>query len=107
MRDKIRFIFLPYLLALIALTVVYTFIHWLLLIRLNLFTLKSIVTDFGVPIVLAGIVAWIFLRPKLKILKLETKKGSMKDFYTVIIGVALIIPMAIAQDYIITATGKL
>ncbi len=107
MKEKIGFIFKPFLLALIVLTVGYTFIHWLFLIKLNLFSLKSIVTNFGVPIVLAGITAWIVLRPKLKILKLETKNGSIKDLYTVIIWIALIVPLAIAQDYIVTATGKL
>jgi membrane associated rhomboid family serine protease len=105
--DKINIVFKPFLIALIGLTTCYTFIHWLLFIKLNLFSLKEIITNFGIPIVLTGIVAWFLLRPKFKVLNLEAKRGNWRDFYSFILWVALTIPLIIAQEYLITATGKL
>lgn len=105
-KDKLRFVFLPFLLMLVALVVGYTFLHWLLFIALDIFSLKEIITNFGIPIVLAGCAALIFLRPGLKMLKLEYNSGKPRDFYSFMTWVLLSIPLIIAQEYIITATGK-
>jgi rhomboid protease GluP len=107
MKDRLNIIFKPFVLTLIFLTVGYTLIHWTLFIELNLFSLKEIITNFGIPIVLTGLAAWFFLRPKFKVLNLEAKRGNWRDFYSFIAWIALTIPMIIAQEYIVTATGKL
>ncbi|MFV0164346.1 rhomboid family intramembrane serine protease [Empedobacter falsenii] len=107
MKDKLNIIFKPFVLTLIGLTVGYTLIHWILFIELNLFSLKEIITNFGIPIVLTGLAAWFFLRPKFKLLNLEAKRGNWRDFYSFIAWIALTIPLIIAQEYIVTATGKL
>jgi rhomboid protease GluP len=107
MKDKIKFLFIPFILTLIALTVGYTFLHWILFIQLDLFNLKEIITNFGIPIVLTGLAAWFLLRPRFKILNLEAKRGNWRDFYSFIMWIALTIPVIIAQEYIISATGKL
>jgi len=107
MKDKIRIIFIPTLLTLLALIIIYTFLHWILFIKLELFGLKEIITNFGIPITLTGLAAWILLRPKFKILDLETAKGNWRDFYCFILWVILTIPLIIAQEYIVTASGQL
>ena len=108
MKDKLNIIFIPFLLTLIGLTVGYTLLHWLLFIKLNLFSLKEGVINFAIPIILTGLITWFYLSPKLKILNLKSKHG--KDwpfFYSIIAWFVLTIPLVIAQAYIITATGKL
>src|SRR4051812_2148494 len=105
MKDKIRIIFIPSLLALLGLIVIYTFLHWILFIKLELFGLKEIITNFGIPAILTGLVALILVRPKLKILKLKVKRGDWKDFYTFILWILLSVPLIIAQEYIVTASG--
>jgi rhomboid protease GluP len=107
MKDKIRIIFIPSLLALLGLIVIYTFLHWILFIKLELFGLKEIITNFGIPAILTGLVALILVRPKLKILKLKVKRGDWKDFYTFILWILLSVPLIIAQEYIVTASGEL
>lgn len=107
MKDKINLLFKPFILTLIGLTVGYTFLHWILFIELDLFQLKEIITNFGIPVVLTGLAAWFLLRPRFKILNLEAKRGNWRDFYSFIIWIALTIPLIIAQEYIVTATGKL
>jgi rhomboid protease GluP len=71
MKDKINLLFRPFILALLGLTIGYTFLHWLFFIELELFELKELFTNFGIPIVLAGLSIWFILRPKFKISKLE------------------------------------
>jgi len=108
MKDKLRIIFIPFVLALIGLTIGYSLLHWILFINLNLFSLKEIVTKFVIPLILTGLTSWFFLSPKLKILNLEGKRGSrLPDFYSFIAWCALSIPLIIAQEYVLTATGKL
>lgn len=107
MKDKLNLLFKPFLLTLTGLVVVYTLLHWIFFIELDLFSLKEIVTNFGIPIVLTGIATWFLLRPRLKILDLEAKRGNWRDFYSFILWILLSIPLIIAQEYIVTATGKL
>lgn len=107
MKDKIKIIFIPTLLALFGLLIIYTFLHWILFIKLELFGLKEIITNFGIPITLTGLIAWIVLRPRFKILDLEAKQGNWRDFYSFILWVVLMVPLIIAQEYIVTASGQL
>lgn len=107
MKDKINLLFKPFVLTLFVLTVGYTFLHWILFIELDLFQLKEIITNFGIPIVLTGLVAWFLLRPRFKILNLEAKRGNWRDFYSFIMWIALTIPLIVAQEYIVSASGKL
>lgn len=107
MKDKIKIIFIPTLLTLLGLIVIYTFLHWILFIKLELFGLKEFITNFGIPITLTGLAAWILLRPKFKILDLEAKRGNWRDFYSFILWVILTVPLIVAQEYIVTASGQL
>jgi rhomboid protease GluP len=84
MKEKIRLIFLPFLTTLIGLTVCYTFLHWLLFIQWEVFAVKDVILNFGIPIGLACLAAYFYLRPKFKMLSLQTKKGSWIDLYTFI-----------------------
>lgn len=106
MKDKISLLFLPFLIALIGLTIGYTFLHWLIFIEIEIFQLKNIITNFGFPIGLTGVTAWFFLRPKFKILNLEVKNGNWRDFYSFILWIILTVPLIIAQAYMVSATGR-
>jgi rhomboid protease GluP len=107
MKDKIQLIFKPFLLANLGLIIVYTFLHWLLCIRFELIQLKEIITNFGIPVVLTGLAAWILLRPRLKLLNLEAKRGNWRDFYSFFLWIILSVPLVITQEYIVTASGKM
>jgi len=91
MTDKIKLLFVPFILTLIGLIIGYTFLHWLLFIELEIFPLKEIITNFGIPIVLTGLAAWFILRPRFKILDLEAKRGNWRNFFSFILWIALTI----------------
>lgn len=107
MTDRIKLLFVPFLLTLSSLIIGYTFLHWLLFIELEIFPIKEIITNFGIPIVLTGLAAWFILRPRFKILDLEAKRGNWRDFFSFILWIALTVPLIISQEYIVTASGKL
>ncbi|MFB6341957.1 rhomboid family intramembrane serine protease [Saccharicrinis sp. FJH62] len=103
MKDKLLIIYKPAILTMIILVSGYTFLHWLLFIELQLFSLKKMLLEFGIPITLAGLAAWFYIRQKLKILEL----GDWIEFCTMLIWVGITAPILIAQNYIQTSTGKL
>lgn len=104
MKDKIKLLFIPYILILLGLVVGYTFLHWFLMIELQLFHLKELVICAWVPIFLTGVVGFLIFRLRIKVLNLSDK---WKNFYSGFVWLSLLLPLSIAQFYIETATGKL
>jgi hypothetical protein len=105
---KFKLIFLPYLIIAISTIVLYTFLNWLLIIKFNLFKVDDSIVSIIMPLVLPWAPILIWLRPRIKMLRL--KKGYRKDpvFWILFVnGLSIAIPLVIAQAYIITATGKL
>ncbi|WP_343530895.1 rhomboid family intramembrane serine protease [Pedobacter sp.] len=107
MIEKLNIVFKPFIFTLIGLIVGYTLVHWLVFIKLDLFSIKDIITNFAIPAVLTALAILFFLRPNFKALNLDTKRGNWRDFYSFIAWIALTIPLIIAQEYVVTATGKL
>lgn len=107
MRDKLKILFLPYLLALLVLVSAYSYLHWYFILDKEIFQLRESFTNFIIPATLSGIFAWLILRPKLKIIYLGNELKNNRDFYSVILWLALTIPLSISQLYLITATGEL
>jgi rhomboid protease GluP len=107
MIQKIRWIFLPFILWSVGFVVVYTFLHWLLILKLELFDINESIIDIWLPFILPWIPILIFLRKRIKLLRLVTKRGDLPGLYMFIAGFAIAIPMIIAQGYIRTATGEL
>src|SRR5690606_368917 len=107
MKDRFQILFVPFVISLIGLTIGYTFLNWLVFIKLELFSLKEIIIEFGIPVSITGIITLLVLRPRLKILSLKAKHGSWTDFYSFILWIGLSIPLVISQKYISTSTGKL
>lgn len=106
--QKLKLLLIPYLLISIGFCVIYTFLNWLLLVKLQLFSVKEVIVEFGIPIVFPAIPILFYLRPKLKILNLKKSNGqSLTDFYMLILWIIIALPTLIAQDYLKNSTGKL
>ena len=102
MKDKLRLVFLPFVLALAGLTVGYTLLNWLLFVKLGLFHPKESLTQIVFPLLLAGATSLFYIAPKLKALKLKI------DFYhTFLACLGLLIPTIFAQKYMTVSTGRL
>jgi len=106
---KFRLIFIPYLFISISTIGIYTFLHWVLFIRTPVFWVYQETLNFIVPMVLPGFPVLIWLRPRIKFLELR-KNASGKNpvvGFVMIAWIGMVVPNVIAQEYLITATGKL
>lgn len=106
---KIRLIFIPYLIISIATIGIYTFLHWFLFIKSTIFLVDEIVLNLAVPMILPWVGILIWLRPLLKLLELKKSVGGRDPLIglMVISWICMIAPNVMAQEYLITATGKL
>ncbi len=107
-KNKIKFIFLPFLYTALAVIVGCTFLHWLLFINYQGFKVNDMAINFWVPIILPGIPLLIWLRPRLKLLILNnTGRRDPLVAYIMVAWFSIAVSTAVAQSYIVTATGKL
>jgi hypothetical protein len=105
---KLKYIFLPFLIIAICTIGVYTFLNWLIIIKLNAFKIDEQVIEFFIPMALPWIPLLIWLRPRIKLLKLNTKGGKNPLTGILLINwISIGIPLIIAQAYLVTVTGKL
>ena len=106
-KKKIRLIYWPFLLLTISFIVLYTFLNWLLFIKTNAFSIKEDIRNFWVPFGLPWIPVLIWLRPRIKLLKLTGGRGNLHFFYQSIATLAMFIPTIVTQGYMQKATGNL
>ena len=105
---KINLLLVPFILILVGFCSIYTFLHWLLLIKFHFFSIDEMIVNFGLPFALPIIPIWIWLRPKLGQLNIKDKYGDKSSFgYCMIACILIFFPTLIAQEYLDTATGKL
>jgi membrane associated rhomboid family serine protease len=106
MKQKIKHIFIPCLLLAAFFVILYTFLHWLLLIKLKLFEVDEDWIQFWIPFIAATMLSFIFIRPRLRILA-KRKKGDFKTGFVMFAAFAIAAPAIPAQMYLESSTGKL
>ncbi|MEJ8757726.1 rhomboid family intramembrane serine protease [Pontibacter sp. H259] len=104
---KLRLLFLPFILWSVGCTCLYTFLHWLLIIKTELLNLHEGTIEFGLPVAFTALFIFLFLRKRINMLRLKTNSGDLPMLFMFIAWIALSIPVIIAQNYITTATGSL
>jgi membrane associated rhomboid family serine protease len=107
-KSKIRLIFLPFLCITFLVIVFITFLHWLLFIKFHALNIDEDVVNFFVPAIFPGLPILLFLRPRIILLKLNTEgRRNPIGLYIMLAWFTIGIAGVIAQQYIVTATGKL
>ncbi|MFN8284096.1 MAG: hypothetical protein U0U67_12830 [Chitinophagales bacterium] len=105
---KLKLLFLPFILILVVFCSVYTFLNWLLVIKLQLFTGYDLYPNFVGPLILSIIPVYIWLRPKVNLLNVKDKYGQKSSFgYCMVACMLISFPTIAAQEYLVTATSKL
>lgn len=104
LADKLRLIYKPFVLIAIGFILTYTFLHWALFIKAGI-PLKEDIVKFWLPFGLPWVPILIWLRPRIKLLYF--KNDNISFFYQFMASLAIAIPTIIAQEYLVTATGKL
>lgn len=109
MKDKLRLLVLPFLFIGLSVIGLYTLLNWLLFIQFDLFPLKESIRNYGLPIAFSLMAVWIWLAPRIKLLKAEQLPGNRDPyFYYGLIATAVIaLSTILAQEYITIASGKL
>ena len=106
--DKLKLIYFPFIIIALSIIIGYSILNWLFVIKLQLFSFNEIITNIGIPFALPWIPILIWLRPRIKLLNLKTKRdNNLPGLYIMIAGFAIIAPTIIAQQYLLTSTGKL
>ena len=106
--EKLRLIYIPFLMMAVSIIGGYTFLNWLILIDLQLFQFKEMIVNMIVPLFLPWIPVLFWYRRRIKLLKFDTSGNRDPHFFYQFIAVlAIAIPTIIAQEYMVTATGKL
>lgn len=105
---KLRLIFVPYLIIAVSTIVLYTFLNWLIIIKLNLFRIDDFIVSFLIPFILPWIPNLIWLMPRIKLLRMkQSYRRNPVSGVLFVNWLAIGIPLILAQQYIVTATGKL
>lgn len=104
LSDKLKLIYKPFLIIAICFLATYTFLHWALFIKAGI-PLKEDIVKFWLPFGLPFIPILIWLRPRIKLLQFKNDNASFAFQFLACIAIA--IPTIIAQEYLITATGRL
>lgn len=105
--NKIKLIYLRFLLVAIGFIVLYSFLIWMVVYQFSLLALNEDLINFWLPFGLPVIPVYIWLRPRIKLLVLKDKKGNLPFLYFFAASLAISAPTIVLQDYLLTATGKL
>jgi rhomboid protease GluP len=105
---RIRRYFVPYLNISLGFILIYTFLHWLLIVQLKLVTPPDWVACIALPVLLCGIFVLTGLKIRMKLPATYLKSGiKMVRRYFAMMAAAICLPLIFVQQYMITATGKL
>ena len=105
--NKLKLIYKPFLIIAICIIAGYTLLNWLVFKKLHVFSLNEDIINMWIPFMLPWIPIIFWLRPRIKLLNLNRKKGDLPFLYLFVAGFAIAIPTIIAQSYLETASGKL
>ena len=98
---KFRYIYVPFLLISVGFIITYTLLNWLLVIKTEILSIDSAYVEFGGAFVLPWIPVLIWLRPRMRILRLSDGSFVRLIFATL----AIAAPTMVAQHYIGKAAG--
>jgi hypothetical protein len=101
---KIRLIFFPFVIGFIGFVLVYTFLHWLLVLKLSLVEINEKYIDYWIPFVLSFVISiWYNKRVDLLLFKNE----RIEKFYWFISILLFACLTVVVQPYLRDETGEI
>jgi hypothetical protein len=110
MKDKIlkiKLIYIPFLLLSLGFIAIYTFLHWSLILKLQLFEIDEDLINYLIPFIVVWIPFVVIFKKRIKLLNLRWSKQGLDPLRISIAALATLIATSFAQDYIRTAAGEL
>ncbi|TNE79581.1 MAG: rhomboid family intramembrane serine protease [Bacteroidetes bacterium] len=85
----------------------YNGLRWLLDIKWGILNLNEDLLNFWIPGILSALATYIWLWPRIKILAIRGSRDKGHFLYSLIMTLAIVIPVALSQDYLSKAFYKL
>jgi membrane associated rhomboid family serine protease len=105
---KLKLIFIPFVVVVVLFISAYTFLNWLIFVKLSLFVVDDVFTEIAGPGVIALVIILLWMKPRLKLLNMVSKRRSDPLSFALLIAyLGMAGSCMIAQAYMETATGKL
>lgn len=106
-RTKTKLLFVPLVVLAFVFITTYSFLYWLLHIKLDVLSLQEDVMHLWTPMTLSFLCILLFIRPRVHLLKLDKDNGRIRGLYYIISSLLLFIPTLFLLGLLDTATGKL
>ncbi len=103
MKVKFYTVLLPIVLMIVSTIIVYSFLNWLLIIKLHLLSTDPSYTTTFIPLFISFVISITFIKSKLSILDFNNN-SKLTSFYSIIIMLIMTVPLITAQEYIISRT---
>ncbi|MFB6454984.1 rhomboid family intramembrane serine protease [Chitinophaga sp. Hz27] len=104
LQAKFRQIIIPSLLTVISFIGLYTLLHWLLFIKLELFPLDEELLLFWLPFLLSWVPVLVWYRHKIKMV---AANGTREFVLQLFLALSMAIPTIVVQHYLVSAAGTL
>lgn len=105
MVEKLRIVYVPFLVVSAICIAAYTFLNWLLFIKFQILTIDEEILRIWGPFIVGWIAVLVWLRPRINALKFKNSLHHID--YQFVAAAAIAAPTIIAQFYLSTATGVL
>jgi rhomboid protease GluP len=106
-KIKIKEVYLPFLLAMVGTVALYNLFRWTFDIRLGILPLKDDLLNHWIPFLLPWVPVLIWLRRRIRILKVNGKRENGYFFYQFAMAVAIAFPIISSQSYLEKASYDL
>lgn len=105
-RQKLKIVYLPFLLTLIGANVLYALFRWAFDIHWPLLHLKDDILEFWVPAVIT-VICCIALRKRIYALQVAGQNGKGFTLYITVAAIFIVVPMVVMQNYMVKASYPL
>jgi rhomboid protease GluP len=105
-RTKLNLVFTPAILLALSFILCYSLLYLIFYIWLKVAFEEDIV-KLWTPVIFASLAVFIFVRPRVHLLKLDKDNGRIRTLYYLVAAGLLSIPTILATSFIDTSTGKL
>lgn len=108
MKPKLRLLLLPYIIISVSFLLVYCFVYWIFVIKFHVIEPNEQMVNLWLPFSLPWVPILIWLRPRIKRLKLNRTGSRSPDFaYMLFAAFGMAAPVMVAMNYFESATGKI
>jgi len=105
--QKIKLFFIPYLLISFTLTALYSFLHWILIIKFQFVQVDYMYIEFWIPALIPVLPIYFYFSHRLKLFAFASRKSNPLNFYYFILWISMAFSLGTTQNFLEKATGKL